>query len=86
MFEDLNVQISLEEIKWICQLRNGASAGPDFFLNEFLKKGTNSLFEYLHNLFNKIFELFFFRKVGQKGILFLFLKRGTRMRFQIIAA
>ena len=58
MFEDLNLQISLEEIKkGICQLRNGASAGPVFLLNEFLKNGTNSLIEYLHNLFNKIFEL-----------------------------
>ena len=42
MFEELNLPISFEEIKkGVSQLRNGASAGPDVFLNEFLKKGTN---------------------------------------------
>ena len=44
MFEELNVPISLEEIKkGVSQLRNGASSGPDLILNEFLKKGTNGL-------------------------------------------
>ena len=39
MFEELQLSISLEEIKdGVRQLRNGASAGPDLFLNEFLKK------------------------------------------------
>ena len=38
MFEELNLAISLDEIKkGISQLRNGASAGPDLLLNEFLK-------------------------------------------------
>ena len=42
MFEELNLSISLEEIKdGVRQLRNGASAGPDLFLNEFLKKKRN---------------------------------------------
>ena len=39
MFEELNLSISLEEIKdGVRQLRNGASAGPDLFLNEFFEK------------------------------------------------
>ena len=66
MFEQLNLPISYEEIKrGVGQLRNGASAGPDLFLNEFLKRGTNSLLEYIHTLFNKLFELGYFpEKVG----------------------
>ena len=36
MFDELNLAISGDEIKMaIKQLRNGASAGPDLFLNEF---------------------------------------------------
>ena len=38
MFEDLNLQISLEEIKkGVWQLRNSASAGPDFLKRIFEK-------------------------------------------------
>ena len=42
MFEELNVPITVEEIrKGLKQLKNGASACPDLILNEFLKHGTN---------------------------------------------
>ena len=38
MFEELNIPISYSEILLaVKQLRNGASAGPDLLLNEFLK-------------------------------------------------
>ena len=54
MFDEQNVTISLEEIrKGIKQLRNGASAGPDLMLNEFLKHGSNGLLSYLHHLLIK---------------------------------
>ena len=37
MFEELNVQISMQEIrKAVRLLKNGKSSGPDMFLNEFL--------------------------------------------------
>ena len=71
MFEELNLSISLEEIKdGIRQLRNGASAGPDLFLNEFLKQGTNELITshicivYLIKCLNWVI----FRDDGQKDI------------------
>ena len=39
MFEELNGEISYLEIqKAVKQLRNGTSAGPDLFLNDFFKK------------------------------------------------
>ena len=57
MFEEINLSMSLEEIKdGVRQPLNGASAGPDLFLNEFLKKkGTNELITYMHSLFRLIF-------------------------------
>ena len=61
MFEELNLAISLDEIKkGISQLRNGASAGPDLLLNEFLKNGTNALLTYLHCLFDKMYDIGYF--------------------------
>ena len=44
MFDDLNIEISQDEIKKACKsLKNGKSAGPDYVLNEFLKPLTNFL-------------------------------------------
>lgn len=58
MFEELNAEISLFEIqKAVKQLRNGASGGPDLFLNEFFKNGSDTLLKYIHTLFNKLFEI-----------------------------
>ena len=57
MFEELNGEISYLEIqKAVKQIRNGASAGPDLFLIEFFKNGTDNLIKYIYTLFNKIFE------------------------------
>ena len=79
MFEELNVPISMEEIKkGVRQLRNGASAGPDLFLNEFLISGTNGLITYIHNLFNKIFEIGYFLERWAKGHIIPIFKKGYK--------
>ena len=48
------------------------------FLNEFLKNGTNSLIEYLHNLFNKIFELGYFPERWAEGHIIPIFKKGDK--------
>ena len=79
MFDELNVTISLEEIrKGIKQLRNGASAGPDLMLNEFLKHGSNGLLIYLHHLFNKIFEIGYFPENWSEGHIVPIFKKGDK--------
>ena len=61
MFNELNVEISYDEIKKaVKQFRNGASAGPDLYINEFFKNGTDIMINYIYMLFNKIFELGYF--------------------------
>lgn len=80
IFDELNLAISTSEIKVAFkQLRNGASAGPDLFLNEFFKNGSDSLICYLQNLFNKIFEVGYFPENGLKASSYLFSKKVTRM-------
>lgn len=79
MFEELNLSISFEEIKkGVSQLRNGASAGPDLFLNEFLKRGTESLLAYIHTLFNKIFDLGYFPEKWAEGHIIPIFKKGDK--------
>ena len=79
MFEELNLLISVEEImKGVGQLRNGASAGPDLFLNEFLKNGTTGLITYLHNLFNKVFEMGYFPERWAEGHIIPIFKKGDK--------
>ena len=57
MFEELNIQISMQEIrKAVRLLKNGKSSGPDLFLDEFLKYGVNSILFYLHTLFDRVFD------------------------------
>ena len=76
MFEDLNVPISVEEIrKGLKQLKNGASAGPDLMLNEFLKYGTNDLLSYLQTLYNKMFEIGYFPACWSEGYIILTFKK-----------
>ncbi|MCG8047619.1 MAG: hypothetical protein JAY66_18350 [Candidatus Thiodiazotropha taylori] len=63
MFEELNAEISHSEVqKAVKQLKNGASAGPDMFLNEFFKNGSVIMVNYLHVLFNRTFDLGYFPK------------------------
>ena len=81
MFDELNVTIPLEEIrKGIKQLRNGASAGPDLMLNEFLKHtgSSNGLLIYLHHLFNKIFEIGYFPENWSEGHIVPIFKKGDK--------
>ena len=79
MFEELNLPISFEEIKkGVSQLRNGASAGPDLFLNEFLKKGTNGLLSYIHDLFNKLYEIGYFPESWTEGHIIPIFKKGDK--------
>ena len=61
MFQELDAEISLSEIKKGIQLlKNGKSSGPDYLLNEFLIYGNENILLYLNNLFNKIFDLGYF--------------------------
>ena len=79
MFEELNIPISLEEIKkGVRQLRSGTSAGPDLFLYEFLKNGTNGLITNLHNLFNKVFEIGYFPERWTEGHIIPIFKKGDK--------
>ena len=79
MFAELNVEISYLEIKKaVKQLRNGASAGPDLFLNEFFKNGNDTLIVYIYTLFNKIFELGFFPSCWSDGFIVPIYKKGDK--------
>lgn len=79
MFDELNTPISMEEIKLgVSQLHNGKSAGPDLFLNEFLKNGTNILITYIHTLFNKIFETGYFPETWVEGHIIPIFKKGDK--------
>ena len=79
MFEELNVPITVEEIrKCIKELKNGASAGPDLILNEFLKRGTNGLLQYLLNLYNKLFEIGYFPENWSEGYIVPIFKKGDK--------
>ena len=60
MFEELNIEITHDEIKKACIcLKTGKSAGPDYVLNEFLKHGVSEIhfLEVLFVLLNKMFNL-----------------------------
>ena len=78
MFQELDAEISLNEIrKGVQSLKCGKSCGPDLFLNEFLKYGINSLIEYIHVLFNKIFDTGFFPDAWGEGYIVPLHKKGS---------
>ncbi|MCW4282673.1 MAG: reverse transcriptase family protein [Candidatus Thiodiazotropha taylori] len=78
MFEELNAEISHSEVqKAVKQLKNGASAGPDMFLNEFFKNGSVIMFNYLHDLFNRTFDLGYFPKQWSEGYIIPIYKKGN---------
>lgn len=69
----------MEEIKTaIKQTRNGASAGPDLFLNEFLKHGSEVLLLYIYDLFNKVFEMGYFPEKWSEGYIIPIFKKGDK--------
>ena len=79
MFEELNIPIAYSEVLLaVKQLKNGAGAGPDLLLNEFYKKGTNILTNYIHSLFNKIFELGYFPDKWSEGFIVPIFKKGDK--------
>ena len=79
MFEELNGAITyLEMKKAVKQLRNGASAGPDLFLNEFFKNGNDTLMKYIYTLLNKLFELGYFPKSWSNGFIVPIYKKGDK--------
>ncbi|MEW8146389.1 MAG: hypothetical protein AB2788_11585, partial [Candidatus Thiodiazotropha endolucinida] len=79
MFEELNAEISLFEIqKAVKQLKNGASGGPDLFLNEFFKNGSDTLLKYIHTLFNKLFEIGYFPDKWSDGFIVPIYKKGDK--------
>ena len=77
MFDELNVNITVEEIrKAIGQLKNGRSGGPDKFLNEFFVHGSNTLLSYLYSLFNKILNIGYFPESWSEGFIVPLHKKG----------
>ena len=79
MFDEINIPISYSEILiGVKQLKNGASAGPDLLLNEFFKNGTNILTNYIHCLFNKIFENGYFPDKWSEGFIVHIFKKGDK--------
>ena len=77
MFDELNREISKTELtSAIKQLRNDASAGPDLLLNDFFKNGTGTLINYLHALFNKLFQMGYFPETWSEGYIVPIFKKG----------
>ena len=78
MFQELDTEISLNEIrKGVQSLKCGKSCEPDLFLNEFIKYGINSLIEYIHVPFNKIFDTGFFPDAWGEGYIVPLHKKGS---------
>ncbi|MCG8045176.1 MAG: reverse transcriptase family protein [Candidatus Thiodiazotropha taylori] len=79
IFDELNEPIELGEVQTaIKELRNGASAGPDLLLNEFLKHGSEILVAFIHRLFNHIFDLGYFPEAWSEGFIVPIHKKGDR--------
>ena len=77
MFEELNVNLSREEIlKSINQLKTNKSRGPDRLINEFFIHGKSILLPTLNNLFNKIFEIGHFPDSWSEGYAIPLHKKG----------
>ena len=77
IFDELNDEISRAEIFKACkELSVGKSGGPDFVLNEFFKYGINEMANYLHRLFNVIFEKGYFPSKWTEGFIVPLHKKG----------
>ena len=78
MFSELDEEISIEEIKTaIKQLKNNKSGGPDRLLNEFFSCGIDVLPEYLHKLFNVLFDKGYFPSSWAEGHIIPIHKKGS---------
>lgn len=67
------MQRSLKACK---ELSIGKSGGSDFVLNEFFKYGINEMVNYVHRLFNVIFEKGYFPSKMTEGLIVPLHKRG----------
>ena len=77
MFDELNSEILRTELLTaIKQFRNGASSGPDVLFNKFFKNGLETLVTYLHNLFNKLFQMGYFPENWSEGFIVPIFKKG----------
>ena len=77
MFDELNMEIIRTELLTaIKQLRNGASSGPDLWLNDFFKNGLETLIHYLHAVFNKLFQMGYFPEKWSEGFIIPIFKKG----------
>lgn len=59
-------------------MRNRASAGPDLYINEFFKNGSDVLLNYIHTLFNKVFEVGYFPEIWSEGFIVPIFKKGDK--------
>ena len=83
MFDELNIPISLEEVKLaIEQLSNGKSGGPDKLLNEFFIHGKEFLLSTLHILFNAVLDKGYFPKEWTLGEIIPLHKKGDKANVQ----
>ena len=83
MFGELNIPISLEEVKLaIGQLSNGKSGGPDKLLNEFFIHGKEILLSTLHILFNAVLDKGYFPKEWTLGEIIPLHKKGDKANVQ----
>ena len=91
MFDELNSEkLRTELLTAIKQLRNRASSGPDLLLNEFFKKKkkkkrseTLVTYEYLHNLFNKLFQMGYFPENLSEGFIVPIFNKTCRRTGQL---
>lgn len=78
MFNELNVEITLSEIKKaVRQLKLGRSGGADMFINEFLYYGNDVLLNTLHVMFNNIFKVGYFPAQWSEGLVVPLHKKGS---------
>ena len=78
MFSELNLEITLSEIKKaVCQLELGGSGSSDFVINEFLYCGYDVLLHTLYVMFNNIFKESYFPKPWSECLVVPLHKKGS---------
>ena len=78
MFNELNLEITLSEIKKaVRQLKLGRSGDSDMFINEFLYYGNEALLKTLYVMFNNIFKVGYFPAQWSEGLVVPLHKKGS---------